>query len=81
MTGTRTSIQTDLEQMFNEIKKYTSIPTALGFGISNKEQAEQLKVYADGIIIGSAIVKIIEKYGAESEQPLMDFAKEIVAVL
>lgn len=81
VTGTRANIQTDLEQMFNEIKEYTAIPTALGFGISNKEQAEQLKVYADGIIIGSAIVKIIEKYGAESEEPLMDFAKEIVAVL
>ena len=67
--------------MFEEIKKYTQIPTALGFGISNKEQAASLKEYADGIIVGSAMVKIIEKYGEESAQPLMKFAREIVEVL
>lgn len=81
VTGTRESIQTNLTPMFEEIKKYTQIPTALGFGISNKEQAASLKEYADGIIVGSAMVKIIEKYGEESAQPLMKFAREIVEVL
>ena len=81
VTGTRESIKTNLVPMFDEIKKYTKIPTALGFGISNKEQAENLKEYADGIIVGSAIVKIIEKYGEESVEPLMKFAREIVEVL
>lgn len=81
VTGTRESIQTDLKPMFDEIHQYTKLPTALGFGISNKEQAESLKEYADGIIIGSAIVKIIEKYGEESAKPIMDFAKDIIEVL
>lgn len=81
VTGTRESIKTNLKPMFHEIEKYTQIPTALGFGISNKEQAESLKEYADGIIIGSAMVKIVEKYGEKSAEPLMAFTREIVSVL
>ena len=81
VTGTRTSIQTNLSEMFTEIKKYTKIPTVLGFGISNPEQAILLKDYADGIIVGSAMVKIVEKYGEESAKPLMEFAKSFVEVL
>lgn len=81
VTGTRESIRTNLTEMFDEIKKYTKIPTALGFGISNKEQAESLKEYADGIIVGSAMVKIVEAYGANSSEKLYDFAKSIVDVL
>ena len=81
VTGTRESIRTNLSEMFNEIKKYSKIPTALGFGISNKEQAESLKEYADGIIVGSAMVKIIEEYGENSSEKLYDFAKSIVGML
>ena len=81
VTGTRESIQTNLTDMFTEIKKYTQIPTALGFRISNPEQAQTLKEYTDGIIVGSAMVKVIEQYGEESAEPLMKFAKEFVEVL
>ena len=81
VTGTRESIRTNLSEMFTEIKKYSTIPTALGFGISNPEQAIELKEYADGIIVGSAMVKVIEKYGEESAQHLMEFAKSFVEVL
>lgn len=81
VTGTREEIQTDLNAMMTEINKYTTIPTALGFGISNAEQAAKVKDFADGVIIGSAIVKIIEQYKEESEEPLINFAKEIIAKL
>jgi len=81
VTGTRESIQTNLVEMFSEIKKYTQIPTALGFGISNPDQAAEVKDFADGIIVGSAMVKIIERYGEESAEPLMEFAKGFVEVL
>lgn len=81
VTGTRETIQTDLEAMFEDIKKHSKIPTALGFGISNKEQATLVKDYADGIIVGSGIVKIIEQYGENSTEPIMAFVKDIVEVL
>lgn len=81
VTGTRESIETNLQGMFTEIRKHTQMPTALGFGISTPEQAQDLKEYADGIIVGSAMVKIIEQYGEESAEPLMKFAKGFVDIL
>ena len=67
--------------MFSEINKYAKVPTAIGFGVSNKEQAAELKEYADGIIVGSAMVKIIEAFGEKAESRLYDFAKQMVEVL
>lgn len=81
VTGTRSNLQTDFGEMFTDIKAYCKIPTALGFGISNKEQAERLKEYADGIIVGSAMVQIIETHGKQSIKPLTTLAKEIISVL
>lgn len=77
VTGTREDIQTDLEAMFEEIRKYCLVPTALGFGISNKEQAREIKDYADGVIVGSAIVKIVEEYGDQAEEELIKFVSGI----
>ncbi len=81
VTGTRDTIQTDLKSMFETINAYCTIPTALGFGISNKEQAKVLKDHADGVIVGSAIVKLIEAYGEEAEMPLLRFAEELMEAL
>nr|WP_302599367.1 tryptophan synthase subunit alpha [uncultured Cellulosilyticum sp.] len=81
VTGMRSKIETDFGEMFEEIKKYSKVPTALGFGISTKEQAEVLKDYADGIIIGSAVVKIIEEKGKDATADIEAFAKEIVEVM
>lgn len=81
VTGMRSKIETDFGEMFESIKKYSKVPTALGFGISNAEQAAVLKDYADGIIIGSAVVKIIEEKGQEAAPFLEEFARGIVDVL
>ena len=78
VTGTRESIETDLSTFFKEIKAHCMIPTALGFGISTKEQASLLKDYADGIIVGSAIVKIVELYGEKAGPHLLEFAHHII---
>lgn len=79
VTGTRDTIQTDLREMFEHIHSCCTIPTALGFGISTPEQAKALKKYADGIIVGSAMVEIIENYGEKAAEPLKAFAKEMIA--
>ncbi|MDF2612443.1 MAG: tryptophan synthase subunit alpha [Clostridia bacterium] len=81
VTGTRNSIQTDLKSMFETINEYCKIPTALGFGISYADQAKDLKKYADGVIVGSAIVKLIEEHGEEAEMPLTQFAQEMMTAL
>ena len=81
VTGVREKIETDFGKMFADIKKCSKIPTAIGFGIATPEQAAILKDYADGIIIGSAVVKIIEENGQEAADKVEEFARSIIAVL
>jgi len=61
VTGTRSEFKTDFDSFIGEVKASTKMPAAIGFGISNAKQASELKKYADGIIIGSAIVRLMEE--------------------
>ncbi|PYG85825.1 tryptophan synthase alpha chain [Ruminiclostridium sufflavum DSM 19573] len=73
VTGVRNEIKTDLSSILSDIRAATNVPTAVGFGISTPEQAAQISTYADGIIVGSAIVKIIEKYGNDAAKHLYEY--------
>lgn len=66
VTGTRSEITTDLKSIVEVIRQNTDIPCAIGFGISTPEQAAKMAGLSDGAIVGSAIVKIIEKYGKDA---------------
>ncbi len=66
VTGTRSRIDTDLGSMVKIVKENTDIPCAIGFGISTPEQAANISKLSDGVIVGSAIIKILEKYGKEA---------------
>lgn len=66
VTGVRSKINAGVADMVREVKKISDIPCAIGFGISTPEQAKEMGGYADGVIVGSAIVKIVEEYGRES---------------
>lgn len=70
VTGTRSSITTDIGAMVKLVKEVNDIPCAVGFGISTPEQAEAMCRQADGAIVGSAIVKLIAQYGRESIEPV-----------
>lgn len=59
VTGERKNFDTDFEGFFRAIRSATQVPTALGFGISTPAQAAALKKYADGIIVGSAVVRLV----------------------
>lgn len=61
VTGTREKLPEELEFAVRGIKEYSKKPVAVGFGISNPEQAKMISRFADGVIVGSAIVKIIEE--------------------
>lgn len=77
VTGMRSSFHTDFGKFISEIKKYTDIPCAIGFGISNAEQAHEIKEYCDGIIVGSAIVKIIAENPDNCAKPVFDFTASL----
>ena len=70
-TGVRSEITTDLQSMIRVIRENTSTPAAVGFGISEPEQAESISAYADGVIVGSAIVKMIEA-NSEAAGPVIE---------
>ena len=61
ITGMRESFDEGLVDLLEEIKKHSNIPTVVGFGISDVKSVKKLKDLADGLIVGSAIVKEIEK--------------------
>ena len=78
VTGTRTEINTDLDSIVKIIRENTNIPCAIGFGISTPEQAKKMAAVSDGAIVGSAIIKIMEKYGQESPAYVGEYVKSMV---
>ena len=66
VTGTRSEITTDLKSIVSVVRQHTDIPCAIGFGISTPEQAGRMAALSDGAIVGSAIIKILEKYGRDA---------------
>jgi len=77
VTGVRSEITTDLAAITDAIKSVTKTPVAIGFGIHTPEQAAQMARTADGVIVGSAIVKIIAKHGADSAPHVYRYVKEM----
>ena len=72
VTGVRKEITTDIGEMVKMVKSQKNIPCAVGFGISTPEQAEKMASQADGVIVGSAIVKLCEAYGEKCDPYLCE---------
>lgn len=77
VTGTRSEIKTDLESIVKVVRQNTEIPCAIGFGTSTPEQAARMAGIADGAIVGSAIVKLIEKYGKDAPVHVGEYVKRM----
>jgi len=84
VTGVRKEFSMETVKMLEKIKHYTNMPLAIGFGISNPEQAREAAKYADAVIVGSAIVKLIENYQRDlptMTQLVTGFVKSLKEVL
>lgn len=81
VTGVRAKLTSEIASVINIVRGVSDIPCSIGFGISTPEQAKQMAQYADGIIIGSAIVKIIAEYGENSIEPVVAYVSEIKKVI
>ncbi len=77
VTGVRSKFSTNIADVAASIKAAAKVPCAIGFGISTPEQAKKMSKYADGVIVGSAIVKIIAKYKEEAIEPVCDYVKDM----
>lgn len=81
VTGIRQNITTDLGAMTKLVKEATDVPCAIGFGIAKPEQAKNVCQYADGAIVGSAIVKIVAQYGKDSVPYVGEYVKEMKSAI
>lgn len=77
VTGVRSEITTNVGEMVQLVKRTKEIPCAIGFGISTPEQAAKMSKEADGVIVGSAIVKIIAQYGREAAPHVAAYVKSM----
>lgn len=67
VTGERDSLEDSIKPMVTKIKQYSNTPVAVGFGVSKPEHARQIAEYADGVVVGSAIVRLVGELGDTPE--------------
>ena len=77
VTGTRSEIKTDLTGIVKLVRENTQIPCAIGFGISTPEQAKKMAALSDGAIVGSAIIKLLAKYGKDAPAYIGEYVKSM----
>lgn len=77
VTGTRSEIKTDLASIINVVRENTDVPCAIGFGISTPEQAKKMADISDGAIVGSAIIKLLEKHGKDAPKYVGEYVKSM----
>ena len=81
VTGVRSTITTDIGAMVDLVRQVSDVPVAVGFGISTPEQAKKMANQSDGAIVGSAIVKIVEKYGKDAPKYVEEYVSQMVQAL
>jgi len=83
VTGARDSISILLPQKIKELRKISDLPIAVGFGISNPDQAREVAQHADAVVVGSAIVDLIAKHGDKPEmvEKVGAFARELAKAI
>lgn len=77
VTGVRSEINTDIASLVKLVRKNSSVPCAVGFGISTPQQAAKMAGISDGAIVGSAIIKLVAKYGKEAADPVGEYVKSM----
>lgn len=64
VTGARTAVSANAKQLVERIRRVSDKPIAVGLGVSSKDQAREVATFADGVIVGSAFIKIVQEFGA-----------------
>lgn len=69
VTGTRESLSAEAENLVNRVRRFSTLPVAVGFGISNHQQLADVQRYADAVVVGSAIVQELENVNDRELMP------------
>ena len=70
-------MDTNIADLIGRVRKVSSVPCAIGFGISTPEQAYNMARISDGVIVGSAIVRLVAEYGKDITEQVKRFVKEL----
>ncbi|MDR3114228.1 MAG: tryptophan synthase subunit alpha [Treponema sp.] len=81
VTGVRGKIETDLAALIGAVRQVSTVPVAVGFGIHTPEQAAGIGKWADGVIVGSAIVRIIEEHGVDAGKHIYEYVRRMKEAL
>lgn len=79
VTGVRDDVGADAESLVARLRRYTDLPICVGFGVSTPHHARQVAAFADGVIVGSAIVSLIERGGTDVVATLAEFVQALRA--
>ena len=77
VTGVRSQLSSDIGRIVRQARDVSDIPCAIGFGISTPEQAGRMAMLADGVIVGSAIVKLVAQYGKDCIEPVSAYVRSM----
>lgn len=80
-TGVRKELGADIKGLVSAIKEKANVPVAVGFGIGRPDQAKKVAQVADGVIVGSAIVRLIGEYGSQADEALAQYVREMKAAM
>jgi tryptophan synthase alpha chain len=79
VTGARQQLSDDAQKLVKRIRRFSKLPVAVGFGISTPEQFAAVGKYAEGAVVGSAIVQVIEQNGGREAPAVAKFVRDLVA--
>jgi tryptophan synthase alpha chain len=80
VTGASKELSEDAKRLVRRLRKFTKLPIAVGFGISQAEQFAAVGEYADAAVVGSAIVQVIERSPGTEAKAVAEFIKQLLAL-
>jgi tryptophan synthase alpha chain len=81
ITGLQQAAQASIEDAVARLKAATDLPIAVGFGVRTPEQAAAIAKVADGVVVGSAIVELVEQYGTNAAGPVHEYVASLKAAI
>ena len=79
VTGTQKSISGDAQELVKKIRKHTKLPIAAGFGVSSPDQLTQMGRFADAVVVGSAVMELVERNPAKAPDVVGQFVRKLLA--
>jgi tryptophan synthase alpha chain len=80
VTGARQNLADDAKRLVGRLRRVTKLPIAVGFGISNSAQFDQVSRFADAVVVGSAIVETVERNAGREAEAVAEFVRDLIAV-